>query len=533
MPTPVLVSATVVSAMALAFALPNDAAPYGVPLLGLVCLAPYFAAVSRTASYRSAAVLGAVFGALAHALSSYWLYYFQDFAFWTLGSTSIAYGLLYALVAVFLRRFSLRDVPAALRPFLVAAVWTVWEWAKSTGFLGYPWGLVAYAASELNALVQSADSFGVYGLSFLLALSSALAAEFASAPWRPARFRPAPFRSFFPLPPLASGFAVLAVLALWFGVYGVYRLSNPTPVADTVPMVLVQHNGDSWAQGGEAAALRTAQRLSREGARWLAAEGKRPALVAWSETVLRRPFDDYKPYFRKNPAKDPLIPFLAELGVPLLTGAPVVLDWERYDATNSAVLLSPQGTILSSYAKMHPVPFAESIPFWEYRWMRDFMSEVVGLDGGWVMGTEATVMEVPTASGRPLRFGVPICFEDAFPSVCAAFLRNGADILVNITNDSWSLTVSAETQHFVAARFRAIEFRRVLVRSTNGGVTAVVDAEGRTLAQLPLFTEAVLPVEVPVQIGAPTTYFLLGDWFPALLAIALFLVLLRERLDER
>jgi apolipoprotein N-acyltransferase len=221
--------------------------------------------------------------------------------------------------------------------------------------------------------------------------------------------------------------------------------------------------------------------------------------------------------------------FLGELGVPLLTGAPVVLDWERYDATNSAILLSPEGNTLFSYAKMHPVPFAESIPFWEYGWMRNFMSDVVGLEGGWVMGTEATVMEVPTPSGRPLRFGVPICFEDAFPSVCAAFFRNGADLLVNITNDSWSLTVSAETQHFVAARFRAIEFRRVLVRSTNGGVTAVVDAEGRTLAQLPLFTEAVLPVDVPVQIAAaPTTYYLLGDWFPALLAVTLFLFLLAD-----
>jgi apolipoprotein N-acyltransferase len=178
---------------------------------------------------------------------------------------------------------------------------------------------------------------------------------------------------------------------------------------------------------------------------------------------------------------------------------------------------------------MHPVPFAESIPFWEYEWMRNFMAEVVGLEGGWVMGSEATVMEVPTRSGRPLRFGVPICFEDAFPDVCAAFLKNGADILVNITNDAWSLTVSAETQHFVVARFRSIEFRRTLVRSTNGGVTAVVDAEGRTVAQLPLFTEAALAVEVPVQIGPPTTYYLLGDWFPALLVLALLLALIGVR----
>jgi apolipoprotein N-acyltransferase len=157
--------------------------------------------------------------------------------------------------------------------------------------------------------------------------------------------------------------------------------------------------------------------------------------------------------------------------------------------------------------------------------MRNFMQKVVGLESGWTMGTEATVMEVPTASGRPLRFGVPICFEDAFAGVCADFFRGGADILLNITNDSWSRTISSETQHYTVSRFRAIENRKVLVRATNGGVTAVVDAEGRTLATLPLFTEASLAVLVPIQIGAsPTTYFLLGDWLPILLAAVLVLL---------
>ena len=551
--------ATIFSTGLLALALPNEIAPYGIALLGFVCLVPYFTALAQCRSYRDAALLGAVFGALSHASTSYWLVFFQDFAVWTIGATSAAYGLLHAILAVFLRRFSLpprmhpknanfalQAVSDPLRPFLIAAVWTVWEWQKSIGFLGYPWGLVAYAVNEVSPLIQIADSMGVYGLTFLLALSNALISEMNLSRNVAALSRVAPAR----IGSAGYGFIVLGALSVWFLAYGAWALAHPTPIVDRVPFVLVQHNGDSWETGGEIQALKTCQDLSREGmARMKKGDiglsgngtpgadsraGMKPALVVWSETVLRRPFEDYRPFFRKSPPKDPFIPFLSELGTPLLTGAPVVLDWERYDATNSALLISSRAEIVASYAKSHPVPFAEAIPFWEYQWMRDFMKDVVGLEGGWVVGTEATVMEIDTLSGRPLRFGVPICFEDAFAAVCADFCRNGADILINLTNDSWSKTVSSETQHFVASRFRAVENRRVLVRSTNGGVTAVVDAEGRMIASLPLFTQAALPVLVPIQISsAPTTYYLLGDWFPALMAILVVAFLLYDGLARQ
>jgi len=545
--------ATIFSTGLLALALPNEIAPYGIAFLGFVCLVPYFNALAHCRSYRDAALLGAVFGALSHAATSYWLVYFQDFAIWTIGATSVAYGLLHAILAVFLRRFTLspRIHPKnaghpllaetnPLRSFLIAAVWTVWEWQKSIGFLGYPWGLVAYAVNGVSPLIQIADSMGVYGLTFLLALANALISEAIL-------FRKDTLFSFSTVRIGAAGygFIFLGTLSVWFLVYGAWVLAHPTPIVDRVPIVLVQHNGDSWETGGEVQALKICQDLSREGkARMVKGDfelpgsvtpgagdtaGMKPALVVWSETVLRRPFEDYRPFFRKSPPKDPFIPFLSELGAPLLTGAPVILDWERYDATNSALLISSRAEVMGSYAKSHPVPFAEAIPFWEYKWMRDFMKDVVGLEGGWVVGTDATVMEIKTPSGRPLRFGVPICFEDAFAGVCADFYRNGADILINLTNDSWSKTVSSETQHFVASRFRAVENRRVLVRSTNGGVTSVVDAEGRMIASLPLFTEASLPVLVPIQIPlAPTTYFLLGDWFPALMGALVLAFLLYD-----
>jgi hypothetical protein len=132
------------------------------------------------------------------------------------------------------------------------------------------------------------------------------------------------------------------------------------------------------------------------------------------------------------------------------------------------------------------VPFAENIPFWNVPAVRSFFENVVGLDpAGWVPGEKNVLFALQLKEGGSVRFGVPICFEDVFPDLCRDFFRSGADLLINITNDSWSKTVAGETQHFVAARYRAVEHKRYLVRSTNAGVTAVIGPDGRVEKSLP------------------------------------------------
>ena len=68
------------------------------------------------------------------------------------------------------------------------------------------------------------------------------------------------------------------------------------------------------------------------------------------------------------------------------------MDWDTYAATNSVLFISPQGELVKSYAKIHPVPFAEAIPLWEYEWFRKFMREVIGLESGWVMGSDVAAI---------------------------------------------------------------------------------------------------------------------------------------------
>jgi apolipoprotein N-acyltransferase len=172
------------------------------------------------------------------------------------------------------------------------------------------------------------------------------------------------------------------------------------------------------------------------------------------------------------------------------------------------------------------VPFAESIPFFSFPPVQWFFTRVIGVWFPWVQGKRYTIYRVPLSSGGELAFGAPICFEDAFSDLCRRFVLAGADIWMNLTNDYWSKTISSEYQHFQVARFRAVENRRVLVRSTNGGVTAVVDPKGRVTAMLPLFERRTLAVSVPVSDGALTPYTTLGDWFPWVLAGVLLALLL-------
>ncbi len=506
-----------------ALALPNELFLYGAWPLGFIALAPLYAALKSRRKPLEAALLGALYGGVHHALSSYWLYFYRGFAFWTLGTTTIAYAAIYAVAAMY-AQFLLSGNNTFYRSFVFALGWTVLEYFKSIGFLGYPWGLIPYSLSSLPLLLQIADITGVYGLSFLLALSSATVADFCENPG-------------FEIEKVRRGAFFLLILVLCLG-YGLYSMRRTIPLKSEFKALLVQQNTDPWV-AGELAALKANVELTKKA---LSAESSEPGLkagensnplavpldldiIVFSENSLRRPLDDFRQWYSRTPAEEPLLPFLAKTGVPLLTGSPIVLDWDTYEATNSVILVSPEGTVVDSYAKIHPVPFAEAIPFWEYEWFRNFMQNTVGLESGWVMGSDYRVFDLQLRSspGTTLRFSTPICFEDAFAALCRRYFLEGADLLVNLTNDSWSRTRSAQIQHWAVARFRAIENRRTLVRSTNSGVSCVIDPWGRSIEELPQFEAGTMLVKIPVYSdGSLSLYGRFGDWF-ALLCLLLLI----------
>lgn len=519
------------SGLLLPLALPNELFAWGNPALGLVALAPLYIALASTTGYGMAFLATAIFGGLAHGLSSYWLWFFQDFRYWTLGSSTLAYMIVYGCLGLYLRGGLKRS--GLYRTLVFAAIWTVFEWGKSNGFLGYPWGLITYSWNEVLPAIQIAESTGVYGLGFALVLVSGGLAEVLIPPGSsltlPARNESPAGLAAMVIPALPSGKGwrvagsgplVVAVL-LMTGIlgYGFLALEKPREPRGSFSAILVQQNVDSWASaGGEEEALSVSVALATAA---MEAAGRKPDIILFSETSLKRPWKEFRSFFNRTPKEDPLIPFLARTGAWLFTGLPEILDWETYEATNSVVLINPQGQQVASYAKMHPVPFAEALPFWEYHGFRNFMQNVVGLESGWIMGTERVIFELPTSSAGLVRFAGPICFEDAFAYLCRRFVNDGAELFINLTNDSWSRTNSAQIQHFVAARFRSVEARRVLVRSTNGGLSGIVMPDGSVRNLLPMFSPEALLVDIPVYTGETTPYMLFGDWFVAVLALFL------------
>jgi len=188
-----------------------------------------------------------------------------------------------------------------------------------------------------------------------------------------------------------------------------------------------------------------------------------------------------------------------------------VIDWKAQPGSgwhiyNSAALIDPAGHESFLYDKVHLVPFAEYVPFSNvFAFVRKITMEV----GNFQSGHDYKSGTFPDSG----RFGVFICYESIFPGEVRRFVANGAQVLVNISNDGWFGRSAAPEQHVAMARVRAIENRRWLLRSTNNGITESVDPYGRIIAQLPTDVRAALDAPY-AYLNDLTLYARLGDWLP-------------------
>jgi apolipoprotein N-acyltransferase len=203
-------------------------------------------------------------------------------------------------------------------------------------------------------------------------------------------------------------------------------------------------------------------------------------------------------------------------GVPYAEGAaggnPVE---DRY--YNSAILLGPDGGVNGRYDKQHLVPFGEYIPFRKYL---PFVGPLVESMGDFTPGSTQRPLACQTAG-----IGVLICFESIFPDLSRKWTENGANMLVNITNDAWFGRSSAPWQHFSMAVFRAVETRRSLARAANTGVSGFIDPVGRISASLPLFETGYLTGDLPIC-SEQTFYVRYGYYFPVFCIIGVILTVL-------
>lgn len=493
-------------AFAFALSFPSFISQWGWAPLAYISLVPLFIVVHRS-NWASIWAYGLFYGFVTYSLFNFWLLNFHPLAIFIVPVIYAAY---------FCILFPLLKLADSLFPrygyLLQLAMWIGYEYLRLQGYLGYAYGIIGYSQYSFVPLIQLADITGVWGVSLLVAFPSLLIGNaLKHGTDRAVRF----LRE------------QRAAIVLYIGVFAAALVyGNVSQVDyDDAPrwnVVMVQQNVDPWVGGLEA--YRTSlDRLIRQSDRALAAHPDTDAVV-WSETSFV-PSIRYHQRFRESRESyelvQRLLAYLEQQRLPFVIGNDDAEinrtpsgDLERVDY--NAVLLHEDGEIQETYRKTHLVPFTEHFPYQRsLPWLHRMLVE--NNTTFWEKGSEYTVFE---AAG--VRFSTPICFEDTFGYLSREFVRNGAEVIVNMTNDSWAHSVASAMQHMSMAVFRSVENHRTVIRSTNGGMTTAIDPNGRILDILPAFTEDYLAVDVPVYTETETFYTKYGNWFPiSVLAVAL------------
>lgn len=506
---PYLYLMPILSAALMSLAIPNQLILPGASILAPVALTPLFLSQLKS-SLKQARRLTLIFGISFTVAANYWLTGFGDYSVWTLGGVTFAYIIYYSLLSPLLWHSS-RQNPA-FRPLFMAAVWTAFEYTKSIGFLAYPWALLAHTQHNNLPLLQISKILGIWPVSFLLAWTAATIAQQLYNPDSTRHTR--------------RHLAAIAVFTTLTLTYGLIQLASIPKPEDSLRAALIQHNVDSWQEQSTDSSILTAQKLSLKAL----GESPKPDIIIWNETILTYPYQ-FKNYYDTHPRDYPLNQYIKDSKTPHIIGIPYREDKSTY--YNATILLTPELKIQDYYGKKRLVPFAEYIPYWEAEVVRTFFKKVIGLYGTWMPGKKDTIYTIKTRKGSTIKTATPICFEDAFADINRHFIQKGAQVLINLTNDSWSGQKSAQLQHYITAKMVAIELGTTLIRSTNSGYTSITDPWGRITADLPMFTSSYLVADIPIYPAQKTPYTTTGDIFPQLIIILLLINLIRQKKTER
>lgn len=479
--------------------LPFGFAPYGQAWLPPLCLAVLFS-IWRRLSPRQAAVTGYLAGLGLWGSGIYWIHIsIHDFGHVALGISLFLTALFIAFMALFMalaaalssflyRRFQLHRGHG----FVMPLVWALVEWLRGWFLTGFPWLALGYSQID-TPLAALAPVVGVYGMGLIVALAA----------WCLVRLRDEFGRR--------RALNWLAAIVLIYGLpLALPVLSWTEPAGQSLRVSLVQGNipqDIKWLPAMQAPTLELYEGMTRR--HWSS------DLVVWPESAVPLFLHEARPFLERlgaearRHATDMLIGIISEDP-----------DTGRY--YNSVLAL---GTVRALYHKRHLVPFTEYLP----------------LKG--VLGGLVDILDVPMSDfsagptgQRPLpvagqKAAISICYEDAFGEEAIDALPE-ATLLVNVSNDAWFGGSVAPAQHLQMARMRALETGRPLLRATNTGITAVVDARGDIVARAPQFEATVLDAVIQPRQGA-TPYVVWGNWPVVIVCLFSFGVIACRHRDSK
>ena len=488
-----------------------------------------YAWLTRTTGWKSAALTGGAFGFGNFVTGVWWLYVsmhdYGGMAAPLAGAALVLFSLYLAVYPAFAaglwsfcaghaRNGNASDLPFSPTwhgAFAFASAWALGEWLRGTVFTGFPWLASGYAQVD-GPLAGFAPVAGVYGVGWVLALvgglvvqalaqlrGGALATPSAQSASNSAPQRARPARAILP--------AVVAVAVTATGVL-LSQVTWTLPSKAPLTVRLLQGNVKQemkFDPVGISAAIAMYQQMITE----------KPAdLIVTPETAIPVLVQQVPEDFARAVRQ-----FSDATGTSILFGAiggTITPEGQVVDYTNSLYGITPNSRDLFRYDKHHLVPFGEFVP-WGFRWFVNLMNIPLG-----DFARGAPVQKPFMVHNQPV--DVDICYEDIFGEEIARSLRDNAvpaGVLVNTTNLAWFGNTIALDQHLQIARMRSLETGRPMLRATNTGATAAIDAHGNVIGRLPVFTVGSLDVTVQGTTGN-TPYVTSGN--NTVLAVSLILL---------
>ncbi len=492
----------------------------GLWWLAWFALVPLLAAVENL-SKENAFLIGMLSGVTHFFLTINWLLFtLKTYSGIPLWQCVLVFILLLCYLSIYTALFSVIVSCLGKKPhelLLVApASWVLLEFLRGVIITGFPWGFIGYTQFRQLNIVQIADLFGVYGVSFLLVIFNSFIYIFISFLLdneKRVRFRT-----------LMSSCIFVSILLGSTTLYGYWRISEleqhlSAKKTGCLKIGVVQGNIDQsikWDSAFQTSTIKKYIMLSKT------LKQEKPDLIVWPETAT--------PFFFEFDTEltNLIIEAVQDVQSDFIIGSPSIQsdsnDIQSY--YNSAYLVRSNGEIKGRYDKSHLVPFGEYFPF-KIPWLVLKNSFVQPYD--FSFGTPGKILLWKPECNR---LGLQICYEIIFPQLSRLTVQNGAGLLVNITNDAWFGNTSAAYQHFSMSVFRAIENRRSLVRVANTGISGFVDPTGRILATTTIFSDETVVENLPI-LFVKAIYTELGDFFILIctvVVISLFLKYSKKQL---
>jgi len=473
-------------------------------------LVPLFVAI-RDSSYRETFKLSLISTCFFYLSSFFWVVH----AMYVYGGLSFPLSLFVMAILVVVMG-AIMSVGPAVAIFIskrwrgelivwLAVSWTVMAFVRNYfPFGGFPWSNLAMSQWKMLPVIQIADLVGVYGVIFLIVWVNVFIAECVF------KIRGARVDYFI------SKVIVTVLLIAMTVTYGFIKsdlVRRDIAGAKTVQLGMIQGNIAQDAKWEVKLAKKHLNAYRSEAAKLV----KTPVdLIVWPEASF--------PWYLKTDIKTIEPQYLGMedniLGTTPFTFLGAITEDPANNYHNSAVLLDSKGDVLNIYNKVHMVPFGEYVPLQKILF---FLERIALPSGTFIPGTS----NVPVKAGD-MHFVPLICYEDIFPELSRKSVLKGGEFLLNITNNAWFGETSAPYQQLALSVFRAVENRRYLARTTNTGVSAIIDPTGKQVVESSLFEPATIVANV-ARLSALTIYTRLGDWFAwgcvAYMALGLIVVM--------